>query len=269
MKTSYPIILAHGIFPFDRLLSPIFSRDNHADDSFHYFKRIRSTLMQRGYKVFHSRVSWGGPLEKRAEDLRNEILRHTEGFSRWPRVHIIAHSMGGLDARWMIYRFRLEERVASLTTIGTPHLGSPYAQWSLERLGGLLQLAFNMGLDLRGARDLTPEACQERNRLTADFEEANGVLYRTVAGIQPLERVFAPLRPSWRIIRRLEGENDGLVSLISATWKEGLLFKIMDADHLNQIGWWDPAESVGGGTRRSFDENIRMQYLEMADSLSD
>jgi triacylglycerol lipase len=269
MNTSFPIILAHGIFPFDRLLSPIISRDNHPDDRFHYFRRIRSTLIEKGYTVFHSRVSWGGPLEKRAEDLRNEIFRLTDGFSRWPRAHIIAHSMGGLDARWMIYRFRMEDRIASLTTIGTPHLGSPYAQWSLERLGGLLDLALNLGLDLRGARDLTPEACEERNRLTADFEENNGVLYRTVAGIQPLERIFAPLRAPWRVIRKLEGENDGLVSLRSASWKEGRLFKVMDADHLNQIGWWDPAESKGGGTRRSFEEAIRAHYLEMADSLSD
>jgi len=58
-------------------------------------------------------------------DLKNEIIRITDNFSRYPRVHIIAHSMGGLDARLMIYRYRLEDRVASLTTVGTPILAVP------------------------------------------------------------------------------------------------------------------------------------------------
>ncbi|NCO61392.1 MAG: hypothetical protein COZ70_07925 [Deltaproteobacteria bacterium CG_4_8_14_3_um_filter_51_11] len=269
MNTSYPIVLAHGIFPFDRFFTPLLSKDNDPDDRLHYFRKIRSTLIDEGFTVFHSRVSWGGPLERRATDLRDQILDLTHGFGKWPRVHIIAHSMGGLDARWMIYKFRLEERVASLTTIGTPHLGSPYAHWSLERLNRLLDLALNFGLDLRGARDLTPEACAERNRLTADFEAANGVCYRTVAGVQPLERIFKPLRLSWSVIHALEGENDGLVSLRSATWKEEYLIKVWDADHLNQIGWWDAAEKSSGMSRDAFEEGIRNNYCEIAEGLSD
>lgn len=269
MNTSYPIILAHGIFPFDRILSPLLSKDNHPDDRFHYFRKIRSALMARGYTVFHSRVSWGGPLEQRAQDLRDEILRYTAGFSRWPRVHIIAHSMGGLDARWMIYRYRMEERVASLTTIGTPHLGSPYAEWSLQRLNRLLELALSLGLDMRGARDLTPDVCEARNRTCTDFEANNGVLYRTIAGTQPLERIFKPLRLPWRVIHELEGENDGLVSLRSAAWKEECLIKVWDADHLNQIGWWDSGEKITGTGREAFEEGIRNSYVEIAEGLKD
>lgn len=44
------------------------------------------------------------------------------------RLNIIAHSMGGLDARYYaISWLGLAERVASLTTIGIPHLGTPLA----------------------------------------------------------------------------------------------------------------------------------------------
>ncbi len=269
MKTSYPIVLAHGIFPFDRFFTPLLSKDNDPDDRLHYFRKIRSTLIDEGFTVFHSRVSWGGPLERRAADLKGELLRLTEGFRKWPRVHIIAHSMGGLDARWMIYRFQMEKRVASLTTIGTPHLGSPYAQWSLERLNRLLDLAFNIGVDLRGARDLTPDACEARNRLTADFEASNGVRYRTIAGTQPLERIFKPLWLPWRVMHQLEGENDGLVSLRSATWKEDYLIKVWDADHLNQIGWWDSGEKTTGMNREVFEQAIRNSYVEVAEMLTD
>lgn len=269
MNTSYPIVLAHGIFPFDRFFTPLLVKDNDPDDRLHYFRKIRSTLIDEGFTVFHSRVTWGGPLERRSTDLRDQILDLTHGFGKWPRVHIIAHSMGGLDARWMIYKFRLEERVASLTTIGTPHLGSPYAKWSLDRLSRLLEVALNVGLDLRGARDLTPEACEERNTLISDFESANGVLYRTVAGIQPLERIFKPLRLPWRIIQELEGENDGLVSARSAAWKKEYLIKVWDADHLNQIGWWDSGEKRAGMGRDAFEEGIRLKYVELAQTLTD
>ena len=264
-----PIILAHGICPFHRVIPFFPARDNAEDDRFHYFRKIRSTLISNGFLAFHSRVGWASSLEERASDLQEQILRITDGFSRWPRVHIIGHSMGGLDARFMIYRYRMEHRVVSLTTIGTPHLGTSYADWALKRFGTLIDMARPLGLDLAGFRDLTGDRCQRLNRRLADFEGSNGVLYRTVAGVQPPERIFWPMRFSYRIIWKEEGENDGLVSLRSATWKkEYFLFK-MDADHLNQIGWWDRSEGAAGINRDSFERTIREAYLRIARGLSD
>ena len=134
MPTSYPIILAHGICPFDKLIQPFSDMDNRDDDRFHYFRKIRSTLRQNGFLAFHSRVSWAAGLERRASDLKKEISKITENFSNWARVHIVAHSMGGLDARMMIFKYQMQDRVASLTTIGTPHLdGTPQGCRSLHR----------------------------------------------------------------------------------------------------------------------------------------
>ncbi|MBW1998079.1 MAG: hypothetical protein JRJ29_08975, partial [Deltaproteobacteria bacterium] len=200
MNTSTPIILAHGIAPFDRLLRPISPPDNTAEDRLHYFRKIRSTLLDKGFNAFHGRVSWAASLERRAFDLYRLILRITGNFSRWPRVHIIAHSMGGLDARLMIYRYRLEKRVSSLTTIGTPHLGSSYADWGIKRFGVLLKLFRPLGLDLNGFKDLTTSRCRDLNRLLDAFERNNGVSYQTVAGVQPLEKIFLPLRFSYQIV---------------------------------------------------------------------
>lgn len=269
MRTSYPIILAHGICAFDRLLRPVSPLDNADNDAAHYFRKIRSTLTKRGFTVFHSRVSWAGSLERRASDLRDALTLITQGFSRWPRVHIIGHSMGGLDARWMVYRFRMEERVASLTTIGTPHHGTSYADWGLKRFGGVLGALRCLGLSLDGLRDLTREACGRRNGLMKDFEDHCGVRYQTVAGAQSIERIFAPLRFSYKIIRKEEGENDGLVPVSSAEWEEARLIERMDADHLNQIGWWDPAEGRRGIDRETFEAGIRETYLRIAEGLRD
>ena len=132
MTTSFPIILAHGITPFDRIMNPFLFRRNRDDDRFNYFRNIRSTLIKDGFKVFHSRVSWAAELDRRAQDLKDEIIRITDYFSKWQSVHIIAHSMGGLDSRLMIYKYRMEDHIASLTTIRTPHLGSSYADYGIK-----------------------------------------------------------------------------------------------------------------------------------------
>ena len=64
-------------------------------------------------------------MPQRGEQLAAAILRQVPGAER---EHIIAHSMGGLDARHAIAHVPgLAGRVATLVTIGTPHRGSPVA----------------------------------------------------------------------------------------------------------------------------------------------
>lgn len=269
MSTSYPIILAHGISPFDRVIKPFLRREKRRDDRFNYFRNIRSTLINDGFNVFHSHVSWAAELERRARDLKNEIVRITDYFSKWRRVHIIAHSMGGLDSRWMIYRYQMESHIASLTTLGTPHHGTSYADHQIKRLGGIIPAAGVVGLNLRGYLDLTQKACRAFNLELEDFEENNGVLYQTIAGAQPIDRIFFFMRPAFKIIRDKEGENDGLVSLKSAIWKEDYLLKKIDADHYNMIGWWNRSKTKAGMSKKIFEKQIKALYLEIARGLKD
>ncbi|RLB37926.1 MAG: hypothetical protein DRH12_13610 [Deltaproteobacteria bacterium] len=263
----YPIILAHGIYPFHFLFPPFISKDNDKKDNFHYFRGIRSALVEAGFTAFHTRVSWGGRVDRRADELRDRILRITRGFQQWPRVHIIAHSMGGLDARWMIYKHRMAHRVASLTTIGTPHHGSPEAERRLKRFGFVVNLARWIGVEISGALDLTPPACEARNAALEGFESANGVMYRTFAGVQKIDDVFFVARRSYRFLKEREGDNDGLVSVRSAMWKEKYFMGIIDADHLNQIGWWDGGRAMGTTSRRIFEKRIREFYVSLAEGL--
>ena len=50
--------------------------------------------------------------------------------------HLIAHSMGGLDSRFLISHLQPEgdNRILSLTTIGSPHHGSPIADLIVEQV---------------------------------------------------------------------------------------------------------------------------------------
>ncbi|MCD6416524.1 MAG: hypothetical protein J7M08_07500 [Planctomycetes bacterium] len=259
MTDRYPIILAHGICRF--------GLDKLEDDRLHYFRGIRSALMDDGFPVFLSRVSWAGGVERRADELRDELIRITGGFTLYRRVHIIAHSMGGLDARRMIYRHRMQDRVASLSTIGAPHHGSSFADWGMKRLRRLIGFARRIGLDVDGFADLTSESCRRFNEEAAEFERTCGVRYRTYAGVQERGKTHRPLRLSHRIIQREEGPNDGLVSLRSATWRDEYFEERIEADHLNEIGWWDPTDLEITRNLEAFQKRIRDFYLRIARSL--
>jgi triacylglycerol lipase len=266
---TYPIILAHGICRFDQWLNVTFGVDNQSDDRLHYFKRIRSTLIAHGFTVFHSRVGWADGVETRAEQLRDELIKHTKGFTRSAKVHIIAHSMGGLDARHMIYNYRLEERVASLTTIGTPHKGSSFADWGLPRINRVAKTLASLGLNVTGFEDLRTDACKVFNEKVEEFERGNGVKYQTYAGVQPRKRIFWPLRLlPYDIIEQREGPNDGLVSLESAKWRPEVFKGQIDADHLNEVGWCDLAEPGGLLHPGRFEARIRQFYVDVANGLA-
>jgi len=56
-------------------------------------------------------------------------------------LHVIAHSMGGLDARHAITnRKDIVTRVRTLVTIGTPHQGSPVAAAIMSNTGAIFQV---------------------------------------------------------------------------------------------------------------------------------
>ncbi|MEM1271425.1 MAG: lipase, partial [Bacteroidota bacterium] len=48
-------------------------------------------------------------------------------------AHLIGFSMGGLDARYLISVLGAHQNVATLTTVATPHHGSPLASFVLSR----------------------------------------------------------------------------------------------------------------------------------------
>lgn len=288
-----PIVLAHGIARFDILLEIIKTRiklpESELAERFHYFKGIKTHLEAAGFEVSHPNQDFAGPVDLRAEQLRdrvNEALAKTGAG----KVHIIAHSMGGLDARHMIVDKGMADRVASLTTVGTPHNGTVLADRLLDQGGSLLieGLRQVISLNLDGFEDLRTTACDQFNRRAEDQEARNGVFYQTYASAEQLNLVFAPLVPSWILIREHAGRNDGLVPFTSQQWTRELTASDgsrkaiaqrefpLPADHLNQVGWWDPQEATNPATiftnpfkqAREYENKIKKLYLEMAQDLT-
>ena len=54
-------------------------------------------------------------------------------FKTWSeKLHIIAHSQGGVDSRYVMSALGYDKYIASLITVATPHLGTPLADYVLN-----------------------------------------------------------------------------------------------------------------------------------------
>jgi triacylglycerol lipase len=221
-KLNAPIVLVHGLCGFDRLHA--FGRV--VKD---YFPGVREPLEAAGNRVLVARVSPTGGVARRALDLKRFLSREVPSGP----VHLVGHSMGGLDARYMISRLGLHERVLSLTTVGTPHRGSAFADWGVSRFARLLEPVLRfLFIPHQAFRDLTTDSCR---RFNEDVPDVPGVRYFSVAGRCEREWIGLEWLLPYRVVERAEGPNDGVVSVASAAWGEHS--EVWPGDHLNLVNW--------------------------------
>ena len=148
--TRYPVILVHGII----------LKDNRF---FKSFGRIEKNLKKNGCCVSTAPTDGFGTIENNAVQLKAYIERVLEKEGA-EKVNLVAHSKGGLDSIAAI-QSGMEDKVASLTTLCTPHLGSPIASYILKYPKGLLKfIAFWINLWYRIFGDKHPDClavCKE------------------------------------------------------------------------------------------------------------
>ncbi len=221
-----PVVLHHGVMGFSNLLNGPLRMS--------YFSGIDRAIADRGHPLIVSHVHPTAGIETRARQLKETILRQLEiqGHSK-ARVLVIGHSMGGLDARYMIARLGMEEHVAALLTITTPHRGSPYADWCVRHLGqrlGGFQLMNVLGWDVQAASDLTTKSCRRFNQ---EIRDSPNVRYFSVSASRPWHRVPPFALHAFKVVYDAEGENDCLVSVKSSTW--GTHLGVWPADHFHTV----------------------------------
>ncbi len=227
-RLGAPIVLAHGLFGFKRLG---IGRLTIAS----YFRGIPEVLQAAGNNVLVTRVPPIASVEDRASRLGDQIL---SAFPNQP-VHLIGHSMGGLDARQLLADPMWPSRILSLTTIATPHLGSSLADFAKLRFGRVWRLVTALGIDPQGCLDVTRQSARRFHR---SHPVPGAVPCFCVAGVPATETVCWPLQRTHAALLELEGPNDGLVSAESAH-AFGTPLPAWPVDHLRQMNWLPTTET--------------------------
>ena len=215
MASKYPIILAHGIVVKDLKF-------------FKAFGRIEKILKSQGYEVYTSRTDGFGTIENNAEQLKNQIYEILQ-IHGVDKVNIIAHSKGGLDSRYMIEKLGMENSVASLTTICSPHKGSKLATKLYSFPKPLLKfVAFWINFWYRIFGDKHPNSLEVLRQLKEipqeQYEDAvtcKCVYSQSYSAIMKRGRddfvMGIPLKIS---LRAEQSPTDGIVSVESSKWGE-------------------------------------------------
>ena len=212
--TKYPIILVHGAG----------FRDNNLLIS--YWGNIPKALKAQGAPVYFGNTDGWCSVENGAAALKktvDQVLAKTKS----EKVNIIAHSKGGLEARYMISSLGMAGKVASLTTIATPHQGSKamdiYLGWprvlrqvigafgtAIRFIWGDKHPSFFQGTEALGTGQMKAFNQKNPNKAGVDYQSFAGALH---APASDLILCWPAL-----LIRNVDGENDGMVTVESAKW---------------------------------------------------
>lgn len=214
-RTQYPLVLVHGV-GFRDLKWPV------------YWGRIPKALEQEGACIFYGLQDSWGSVETNAQALAeriDEILAETGA----EKVNLIAHSKGGLEARMAASALGYGGKIASITTIATPHHGSKTLDRLMRLPRGMFSLAA-LAVDnwirilgdkkpdfLRVCEDFTTAHMEEFNRNNPDVP---GIFYQSYACVMSHPLSDINLSTANFVLNRIEGANDGLVSVASASWGE-------------------------------------------------
>lgn len=233
-RVRLPIVLVRGGVSIHQLL-PL-----------EYFAGVVAQLESDGRQAFAADVEPQPTIAARAAELAaavTSVLQST-GASR---VHLIAHGTGGLDARYLISSMGFGDRVATLTTISTPHQGTTLADVALGIAPGPTGelLGFLTGVLVTGAQDTTALTQMSKQYVTQELNPANPddarVSYYSVAGVTNAvtldltrQDLCSPLLLVGNLFLANQGQNDGLVTRQSAT--RGEFLGTIPADHYDEVG---------------------------------
>ncbi|KAI3403888.2 TGL2 [Candida oxycetoniae] len=278
-----------------------------------YWNGIKEALEKLGSTVFIAKVPAFGNIETRATSLdkfitkqckvlrkheskqtiyQDEKQEHTaESYKTFKqksepiKINLISHSMGGLDSRYLISKIHKSNKiykVASLTTISTPHHGSEVADFIVE------QVEKHPSLKLvcpKSIYELTTTQMKEFNKAVPNDPSVEYFSF----GAKFNPKWFNLFNLTWHIMRHQilknaainKGiipevddknkltDNDGLVSVESSKWGNyaGTLDNV---DHLDLINWTNRArlglDKIMWAKQPPF--NPIALYLDVADKLA-
>ena len=214
--TKYPIVFVHGIAYRDDV--PVIK----------YWSKIPKVIKENGGKAYLSNQNAFNSHTENAIQIREQILKILEE-TKSEKVNIIAHSKGGIESRYMITKLDMADKVASLTTISTPHRGSSLADTIVaflqkKKLTKKAQTLANFYAKLigdnnpnmlRAAKDLTGSYMQDFNKSVPNMPQ---VYYQSYGSVVKNNYPVWVVKIQHKLMQKAEGDNDGIVSLNSYKW---------------------------------------------------
>lgn len=207
INLKYPLLLVHGAWFRDA-------------DFFGYWGRIPKVLEKAGCKVYLSNTDGNASVEDNGKFLCKRIKQIIDD-SGAEKLNVIAFSKGGLDIRYAVSSLGMDKYVASVSTISTPHNGSYTMDRLLKKYPLLLCLGAALSdlfLIIVGDKkpdgfklcwQFTTEGAAKFNRENPDKD---GVYYQSFAFVFKKPYSDPLMFPFYNYIKRVEGENDGLVT---------------------------------------------------------
>jgi triacylglycerol lipase len=218
ISLKYPIVFVHGIIAHDRF------------KYFSFWGKIPKILEKHGIKVFFGNTDSWGSCDSNAKILKENIEKILFE-TKTEKVNIIAHSKGGIDSRYLIWKYDFGDKIASLTTMSTPHHGSELADliYKLPILHfGIAKMALKIFGKLYG--DINPDIYNVNYQLTTkkmkEFNDNvpinNKVYYQSL--YTSMRNSFDDLMffYSHLFLKIKVGENDGFVCEYSSKWGENI-----------------------------------------------
>ena len=212
-STKYPILMVHGMGARDR-------------KRLSYWGRIPKALISKGARLYFGGQDSNGSVEENALVVKQSLIRALEETGA-EKVNIIAHSKGGLEARYLITSMGMADKVASLTTISTPHNGSAAMDFFMNIPEPLMKLGCRIAdIWFRMLGDKKPDtySCLE-SFTTARAREFNlqnpdniHVFYQSYAFVMKHWYSDLAMVVPYLIVRIFDGKNDGLLSPKAVKW---------------------------------------------------
>lgn len=217
-KTKYPIILAHGMGTQVKVLGIV-----------DYWFQIPDALTDEGAKVFTTNVNAMDGTAAKGLAWKQQVLQIL-AITGAAKVNVIGHSHGGIYTRYAISNLGLASKIASYTSLCSPHRGSVLADIIMGVIPGSLQSLVGSTLDLamgflmgdvggdslQNGRDLVRS--NMINVFNPNTPNMAGIYYQSWAAKIKDFRAGEVMLATWLLMFPFEGANDGLVAETSAKW---------------------------------------------------
>lgn len=261
-KTKYPLLLVHGIFFRDYKL-------------LNYWGRIPDELIQNGATIYYGDHSSSLHVKNSAEELVQRVKQIVKE-TNCEKVNIIAHSKGGLDARYAIANLGLNKYVASLTMINTPNHGCVFADYLLNKMPKSFvdKVADGYNFSFKKLGDSNPDFIAGVTDLTSsvvgvlnkEMPNDNDVYYQTFGSV--LKKAVGgrfPLNLTNNYVKLFDGKNDGLVGIDSFLLKD-VDFHLIETPYERGISHGDMID-LNHENIKGFD--VREFYVKVVNDLKE